>query len=123
MNYSFFLNIPFVLFPIIKGIRVICKDLNYENISFQKRNTFFKLIDFLLILSSIFLIIVTILRFFVCLNTNWFISKYWILNFEPILTDPTFFSQLQCLVLYFYFSILKFNYNSTIFILCNKSII
>jgi hypothetical protein len=77
------------------------KELEEKKNKFVERSFNFKILDYFLIVYSIFLIVITCLRAISSMGSPWKYANYW-LSIEPNLIDPNVYGQMQALTYFFY---------------------
>ncbi|XP_041464089.1 transmembrane 6 superfamily member 1-like [Lytechinus variegatus] len=105
---SYFLNIPYVLFPILVALKCLRQrpETNVERadvVAAQKKSIWKRPLDVFFVLFLFFAILISFLRMAAALKSPASIAVYYLKNFEPYFQDPVLYPMIQALVYWFYF--------------------
>lgn len=105
---SYFLNIPYVLFPILVARKFLSSrpeaDVDDKTVeAAHKRSIFQRPLDLIFVLFLVFAVGVSFLRMAVALQSPASIAVYYLNDVEPYFKDPVLYPMIQALVYWFYF--------------------
>ncbi|XP_072166724.1 transmembrane 6 superfamily member 1-like [Diadema setosum] len=103
---SYFLNIPYVLFPILVAWKCLSSRKEPEDRDVEaahKCSIWKRPMDLVFIVFFLFAILVSFLRMAVALDSPASIANSYLKNVEPYYQDPVLYPMIQALVYWFYF--------------------
>jgi len=110
LKESYFLNVPYVIFPLVFAIREFRKaspakqiDQKLGGRKVARRCGFLSIIDLILIMWLLFAIGLAFFRAVIVQGTPLGISNWWVNNYEPILLDESKWPRLQMMAYAYYF--------------------
>jgi len=109
LKESFFLNVPYALFPLVFAVREFRKPSPAKQLDQKggrkvaRKWNLFSIIDFLLIAWLLFAIGLAFFRAFIVQGTPRSYSAWWVKNYEPILLDESKWPTLQVMTYVYFF--------------------
>eukprot|EP00057_Strongylocentrotus_purpuratus_P026236 XP_011680710.1 PREDICTED: transmembrane 6 superfamily member 1 isoform X2 [Strongylocentrotus purpuratus] len=105
---SYFLNVPYVLFPVLVAIKCLRQSpqIDVESrdvVAAHKKSIWKRPLDLFFVLFLFCAILISFLRMAVALKSPASIAVYYLNNVEPYFQDPVLYPMIQALVYWFYF--------------------
>jgi hypothetical protein len=98
LTYSTLLNTPYILIPVIFGIKIFKMSRPRDGPAVSHS----LVLELLFALFLAAFTVVSVLRFAVANDSKWDLSVTWVQEWEPILIDPSAFFKVQSHVFFFY---------------------
>ncbi|XP_060559959.1 transmembrane 6 superfamily member 1-like [Ruditapes philippinarum] len=105
LKWSYFLNVPYVFYPIYAGVRCLRMGMkNRWRIYPTEKKTWEKVAERLFAVWFLAAIVMASFRFICCMGCKEKITQYYLKEIEPYLNDPTQYGRTQALCYFYYFT-------------------
>lgn len=104
LKWSYFLNTPYVFYPIYAGVRFLREGMKIKHKQVTtKKKGWEKAVEILFGAWFVAAIIMAAFRYIACMGCKEKITQFYVTEIEPFLNDPTQYGRTQALCYFYYF--------------------
>ncbi|XP_045215567.1 transmembrane 6 superfamily member 1-like [Mercenaria mercenaria] len=104
LKWSYFLNVPYVFYPIYAGVRFLREGMRIKQKQVdKKKSSWEQAAEWMFAVWFLAAIVIAAFRYISCMGCKEKITEYYLKEIEPYLNDPTQYGRTQALCYFYYF--------------------